>query len=56
MVRRSSEGLGSGVWVRRGGVMGLRTAKSQRSRPRGRVGGQVRWRFGVEGMVCVMFS
>lgn len=27
-----------------------RAAKSLRSRPRGRVGGQRRWRFGVEGM------
>lgn len=29
-----------------------RASKSLLSRPRGRVGGQVRWRFGVDGMGC----
>lgn len=33
-----------------------RASKSLRSRPRGRVGGQVRWRFGVDGMECARVS
>lgn len=42
-----SEGLASGVC---GGVVaGWSASKSERSRPRGRVGGQVRWRLGVDG-------
>ena len=43
-----SEGLASGVC---GGVVvvGSSASKSERSRPRGRVGGQVRWRLGVDG-------
>ena len=37
-------------------MVAIRASKSSRSRPRGRVGGCVRWRFGVEGLECEMFS
>ena len=49
-----SEGLASGVC----GVVvaGWRASKSERSRPRGRVGGQVRWRLGVDGRDSGMVS
>lgn len=47
-----------GVWVGvcGGMVVGSRASKSEGSRPRGRSGGQVRWRFGVEGRVFVVVS
>lgn len=47
--------FGSGVC---GGVVAgleVRASKSERARPRGRVGGCVRWRFGVEGRECAGF-
>lgn len=45
------EGCGSGVWGRGKGVSVefVRAEKSEGSRPRGRLGGCVRWRLGVEG-------
>ena len=53
-LRGAGGGFASGV---RGGVaVGLRAAKSEGSRPRGRVGGHVRWRFGVEGWGYLTFS
>lgn len=37
-------------------MVGFSASKSEGSRPRGRVGGQVRWRFGVEGLGCSVLS